>query len=103
MKVKMPRHSGFASFALFCSSSDDVTNLALETGTIEQGLVCANVIIIVMLHINIALDQGARQGRINHWANRANAWSLELEYQNTPLLVFHVFKLFTSRQNCRAF
>ena len=26
-----------------------------------------------------------------------------LEHQNTPLLVFHVFRLFTTRQNCRAF
>jgi len=37
-----------------------------------------------------------------HWANRANARGLALEYQNIPLLVFHVFKLFTTRQNCRA-
>jgi len=34
------------------------------------------------------------QGRINHWANRANVRGLALEYQNTPLLVFHVFRLF---------
>jgi len=26
-----------------------------------------------------------------------------LEYQNTPLLVFHIFRLFTTRQNCRVF
>ena len=43
------------------------------------------------------------QGRINHWANRANARGLALEYQNTPLLVFHVLRLFTTCQNCRAF
>jgi len=28
---------------------------------------------------------------------------LALEYQNTPLLVIHVFRLFTTRPNCRAF
>ena len=44
-----------------------------------------------------------RQGRINHWANRANARGLALGYQNAPLLVLHVFRLFTTRQNCRAF
>jgi len=44
-----------------------------------------------------------RQGRINHWANWANARGLALECQNTPLLIFHVFRLFTTRQNCRAF
>jgi len=43
------------------------------------------------------------QGRINHWANRANVRGLALEYQNTSLLVFHVFRLFTTRQNCRTF
>jgi len=43
------------------------------------------------------------QGRINHWANRANARGLALERQNTYLLFFHVFGLFTTRQNCRAF
>jgi len=43
-----------------------------------------------------------RQGRINHWTNRANAWDLALEYQNTPLLDFHVFRLFTTPQNCGA-
>ena len=43
------------------------------------------------------------QGRINHWANRANARGLALEYQNTRLLVFHIFRLFTTRQNCRVF
>jgi len=43
------------------------------------------------------------QGRINHWANRANGRGLALEYQNTPFLFFHVFKLYTTRQNCRAF
>jgi len=30
-------------------------------------------------------------------------WGLALEYQNTPLLAFHVFRLFTTRQNCRDF
>jgi len=40
------------------------------------------------------------QGRINHWANRANARGLALECQNTPLLFFHVFRQFTMRQNC---
>ena len=44
-----------------------------------------------------------RQGRINHWANRANARGLALEYQNTALLTFHVIRLFTTRQNCRVF
>jgi len=34
---------------------------------------------------------GCVQGRINRWANRANARGLALEYQNTLLLVFHVF------------
>ena len=42
-------------------------------------------------------------GRINHWVNQANARGLTLKYENTPLLVFHVFSLFTTRQNCRAF
>jgi len=28
---------------------------------------------------------------------------LALEYQNPPLLVFQVFKLFTTRRNCGAF
>jgi len=28
---------------------------------------------------------------------------LTLGYQNTPLLFFHIFRLFTTRQNCRAF
>jgi len=42
---------------------------------------------------------GLDQGRINYWANRANAWGLALECQNTSLLVFHVFRLFTTRQN----
>jgi len=37
------------------------------------------------------------QGRIKHWANRANARGLALEYQSTPLLFFHVFRLFTTR------
>jgi len=49
-----------------------------------------------------ALDFFCKQIRINHWANRANAQGFALEYQNT-LLVFHVFKLFTTRQNCGAF
>jgi len=31
-----------------------------------------------------------KQGRINHWANRANARGLAFEYQNTPLLLFYV-------------
>ena len=58
--------------------------------------------------IEIQLDpvnstMGVTQGRINHWANRANAWGLALERQNTSLLVFHVFRLFTTCQNCRAF
>jgi len=44
-----------------------------------------------------------RQGRINRWANLANARGLALEYQNTPLLVFHMFRLFTTRQNYRVF
>jgi len=44
-----------------------------------------------------------KQSRNKHWANRANARGLALEYQNTPLLVFHIFMLFTTRQNCRAF
>jgi len=38
------------------------------------------------------------QGWINHWANRANARGLAFEYQNTPLLVFHVFRLITTRK-----
>jgi len=29
-----------------------------------------------------------KQGRINHWANRANARGFALEYQSTRLLVF---------------
>jgi len=47
--------------------------------------------------------QGFTQGRINHWANRDNARGLALEYWNTAVMFFHVFKLFTTRQNCRAF
>ena len=43
------------------------------------------------------------QGWINLWANRANARGLALAHQNTPLLVFHVFRLFTTRRNCKAF
>ena len=43
------------------------------------------------------------QGRISHWSNRANARGLALGYENTPLLVFHSVRLFTMRQNCRAF
>ena len=38
------------------------------------------------------------QGRINHLANRANARGLALEYQNIPLLVFHYFRLITTRK-----
>jgi len=49
-----------------------------------------------------SIGETRQQGRINHYANRENALGLALEYQNTPLLVFHVFKLFTTRQNCRA-
>jgi len=37
------------------------------------------------------------------WANRANARSFALEYQNTPFLVFHIFRLLPTRQNCRGF
>ena len=43
------------------------------------------------------------QGRINHWANGANARGLAVEHQNIVLLVFHVYRLFTTHQNCRAF
>jgi len=44
------------------------------------------------------LKKHDKQGRINHCAR-----GLALEYQNTSLLVFHVFMLFITRQNCRAF
>jgi len=43
------------------------------------------------------------QGQINHWANRANARGLALGYQNAPWLFFHIFRLFITHQNCRAF
>ena len=45
------------------------------------------------------------QGRINQANARGLAFlgASRLEYQNTPLLVFHVFRLFTTRQNCRSF
>jgi len=46
---------------------------------------------------------GQYSARIHHWANRSNARGLALEYQNTPLLVFHVFRLFTTRQTWWAF
>ena len=46
---------------------------------------------------------GSLQGRNNHWANRANVRGLALGYQNAPLLVFHIFRLSITRQNCRAF
>jgi len=39
------------------------------------------------------------QGWVNHWANTRD---LALEYQNPSLLVFHVFRLFTTRRNCTA-
>ena len=45
---------------------------------------------------------GQMPGVLRFWGPRAFG-SLELEYQNTPLLVFHVFRLFTTRQNSRAF
>jgi len=35
------------------------------------------------------------------WASHFGG--LALEYQNTPLQIFHVFRLFTTPQNCRAF
>ena len=49
------------------------------------------------------------QGRINHWANQANAWGFtllgasRLNVKTFLLLDFHVFSLFTMCQNCRAF
>ena len=43
------------------------------------------------------------QGRINHGANRTKSRGLALQYQNTFLLIFCVFRLFTTRQNCRVF
>jgi len=49
------------------------------------------------------------QGQINHWANRANARGLvllrasRLNVKTFLLVVFHIFRLFTTRQNWRAF
>jgi len=37
------------------------------------------------------------------WSTSPVSPGLAFEYQNTPLLVFHVFGLFTRRQNCKAF
>ena len=60
-------------------------------------------------NVRTTLQPAYHQGRINHWANRANARGFALlgashsHNQNTPLLVFHVFRLFTMRRNCRAF
>jgi len=51
----------------------------------------------------VFFDVTFRQGRIIRWPNWINARGLALRYQNTPLLVFHVFRLFTTRQNYRAF
>ena len=57
-----------------------------------------------MLKFSAFISDGKRsQGRINHCANRANARGLAHGYQNTPLLVFRIFRLFTTRQNGRAF
>jgi len=45
------------------------------------------------------------QGQINHWANRANARGLvllrasRLNVKTFLLVVFHIFRLFTMRQN----
>jgi len=41
-------------------------------------------------------------GASRFWEPRA-CGSLALEYKNTPLLAFHVFTLFITRRNCRAF
>ena len=37
-----------------------------------------------------------------YWQGWINHLGLALEYQNTPLLVFHVFRLIITGQNCRA-
>jgi len=54
----------------------------------------------MMFFLQLKMINPRNQGRINHWGNRANARGLAIEYQNILLLVFHVFKLFTTRQNC---
>jgi len=57
-----------------------------------------------------ALRSCCSQGRINHWANRANARGLAhlgprawISKHAFTDLSFSIFRLFTTRQNCRAF
>jgi len=57
---------------------------------------------LLYLHSYVKQRAHCTQGRINHWANWENAQGLALEYQKTPLLVFHDLRLFNTRQNCRA-
>jgi len=46
---------------------------------------------------------GLTIGQSGQMAGASSFWGLALEYPNTPLLDFHLFRLFTTRQNCRAF
>jgi len=72
-------------------------------------MIVANVAIAKAPHFFVKFVLYYTQGRINQWANRGKypapqvLGDLALEYQNTPLLVFHVFRLFTTRQKCWAF
>jgi len=49
---------------------------------------------------SLSLSTMCVQGHIIIWANRVNARCLALEYQYTPLLVFHVYRLFTTGFSC---
>jgi len=68
---------------------------------VKAHLVVEGILVHRQRHIRDCLRRVAsEQGQINHWAN---ARHLALETQNTLLLVFHIFTLFTIRQNCRDF
>jgi len=101
-----------ASFvALAFSQGETYRSVVLEFHFFNQAdyqysdayAVAAKLMLQWSLIFTATFSTGFIQGRISHWGNRANALGLTLEYQNTPLLVFHVFRLFTTRQNCRAF
>ena len=102
-------------FAGFCNS-EDLWNLSVQPqGSIEPKLrkawqfftsdqrLSRNLFIASEDSQTTGSEGRNWQGRINHWANRENARGFALEYQITPSLVFHVFRLFTTRRSCRAF
>jgi len=76
----------------------------LDLGTVSFTHVKAarNKCLNPKIKITFLLKYGVCQGGINHWANRANARGLALEYHKL-LYWFSCFQAVNTRQNCRAF